>query len=44
METPAVNGGDDLGFSSIIYPVETDENYIYVDISSCNGVIDLKLG
>ena len=28
METPAVNGGDDLGFSSIIYPVETDENYI----------------
>ena len=27
------------------YPLyETDENYIYVDISSCNGVIDLKLG
>jgi alpha-L-rhamnosidase len=27
------------------YPLyETDENYIYVDISSYNGIIDLKLG
>jgi uncharacterized repeat protein (TIGR01451 family) len=28
METPSVNGGDDLGFSSIIYPVDIDENYV----------------
>ena len=28
METPAVNGGDDLGFSSIIYPIDIDENYV----------------
>lgn len=27
------------------YPLcEADENYIYVDISSCKGIVDLKLG